>query len=227
MRSLRETNQFRHFFPDFRAVLESRRCHIRRREFLVHANPEVLILKFEEQAGGARCTTSAFPPRETWSRIHPGAFLEFGLSLRFSGAAPHRVANDKLRSAGLIKIKPAEILADQTENHELNSSEQHNGPQHGGNSKCHIWCNPEPVDHNGNARHDAQTRSEKTNVNRKPKGFNGEIQKHVEPKPDEASQRIARRSPKTDSMFHRDLADISGHAINQAIGIRVRAAILD
>ena len=64
----------------------------------------------------------------------------------FGRAAVHRVAHDVLRRTGLIKIKPAEIFADQTENHELNPGEKYDAAQNSGNTECHIFGDPKLVD---------------------------------------------------------------------------------
>src|SRR6266571_3350261 len=79
---------------------------------------------------------------------YPSGRISLGikrLAQRFGGAAVHRVAHDVLRHTGMIKIKPAEIFADQPENHELNSGEKYDAAQDRGNANCQIWSDPKLV----------------------------------------------------------------------------------
>src|SRR6266446_6306037 len=77
-----------------------------------------------------------------------------------------RVPDDELRRAGLIKVEPAEIFADQPENHELNAGKKHDAAQDRGDTNGEIWSDPKLVDQNGNQGDDAQTGSKQTDINR-------------------------------------------------------------
>ena len=139
----------------------------------------------------------------------------------------HCVAHDVLRRTGLIEIKPAEIFADQTENHELNPGKKYDTSQNGGNADGEIWSDPKFVDQDRNQGENAETRSKQADINRNAQGLDRKIQKHIEPQPYQSAQCIARRSAQADAMLHRNLADVSCHPINQTIGVGIRTAIFN
>src|SRR5437588_4662313 len=97
----------------------------------------------------------------------------------FGGAPMHGVAHHVLRRTGLIEIKPAEIFADQTENHELDPGKKYDTSQNRRNADGHIFSDPKLVDQNRNQRDDAETRSDQADVNGNAQWFDRKIQKHV------------------------------------------------
>src|SRR6266513_2284913 len=146
---------------------------------------------------------------------------------RFGRVAVHRVTHQVLRRTGLIKIKPTEIFADQAENHELNPGKKYDTSQNGRNADGYIFSDPKLVDQDRNQCDDAETGSEQTDINRNSQWLDRKIQKHVQPQSNQLTQCIARWPALADAMFHRNLADVSRHPINQSIGVGIRAAIFD